>query len=160
VNLTLKAISKQSIGGAIAKAEHYRALNEPAEAEPICRDILMLDPTNQTATRLLGSVLTDQFTGRETDAYNEAEALFQSLTDPYQRLYRSGLLRERRAKAELRAGRPPHLLAPLLREALRLYEQAESIRPPGNDEAILRWNRCIRLIRSRSDLEWSVGEIR
>jgi hypothetical protein len=113
---------------------------------------------NQTATRLLGSVLTDQFTGRETDAYSEAETLFKSLADPYQRLYRTGLLRERRAKAELRAGRPPHRVAPLLREALQLYEQAERIRPPGNDEAILRWNRCIRLIRSRPDLEWSVAE--
>ena len=26
------------------------------------------------------------------------------------------------------------------------YEKAESLRPPGNDEAILRWNTCARIL--------------
>jgi hypothetical protein len=26
------------------------------------------------------------------------------------------------------------------------YERAEAIRPPNNDDAILRWNACARLI--------------
>jgi hypothetical protein len=27
-----------------------------------------------------------------------------------------------------------------------LYEQAEKIHPPHNDDAVLRWNRCARLL--------------
>jgi hypothetical protein len=155
MDLELKTIAKEAIPGAIAKAEHYRYINEAAEAESICRDILIADPGNQTATRLLGLALTDQFTGRETDAYREAERVFRGLTDPYEQLYFAGLLRERRAKAELREGHAPYMVVVLLREALQLFERAEHIRPPGNDEAILRWNRCVRIIRSRPDLEWS-----
>ena len=33
-----------------------------------------------------------------------------------------------------------------LREAMSLYEHADAIRPPGNDDARLRWNTCARLI--------------
>src|SRR5260370_873256 len=40
----LKSISKAGIPEAIAKAELYRYLNEPEEAESICRDILAVDP--------------------------------------------------------------------------------------------------------------------
>jgi hypothetical protein len=155
MDLKLKKIAPAAIPGAIAKAEHYRNINEAAEAESICRDILSVDPGNQAATRLLGLALTDQFTGEETDPYNEAELVFRKLTDPYEQVYFVGLLRERRAKAELRAGHEAYMVAALLREALQFFERAEGIRPPGNDEAILRWNRCVRLIRSRPELEWS-----
>ena len=47
----LKAISKAGIPEAIAKAELYRYLNEPEEAESICRDILSVDPEHQLARR-------------------------------------------------------------------------------------------------------------
>ena len=160
MDLTLKRISLEAIPGAIAKAELYRSLNEPAEAESICRDILAIDPDNETALRLLGLALTDQFTGRETDAYKEAERAFHGLTDPYERLYYTGLLRERRAKAELVAGHAPYMVAALLRDALRHFAEAELLRPRGNDDVILRWNRCVRLIRSRPELEWSTRDAR
>jgi len=29
---------------------------------------------------------------------------------------------------------------------MRWYERAEGMRPSGNDEAILRWNTCARLL--------------
>ena len=41
---TLKRISTAGIPEAIAKAGLYRSLNEPEEAESICRDILAVDP--------------------------------------------------------------------------------------------------------------------
>jgi hypothetical protein len=160
VELDLKPISKDAIPGAVAKAELYRYLNEPGEAESICRDILAADPDHQLATRLLGLTLTDQFTGGEHDPYVEAERTFAALANPYERLYYTGLLRERRAKAELRVGRPAYMVTALVREALRLFAEAEKIRPPGNDEAILRWNRCVRLLKSRPELEWSARETR
>jgi tetratricopeptide (TPR) repeat protein len=154
MELQLKPISKAGIPEAIAKAELYRNLNEPGEAESICRDILAADPENQTALRLLGLALTDQFTGNPSDRYHEAEDTFKSLTDEYQRCYYSGILHERQAKSQLAAGRSPYMVAPLLEKALEYFEKAEAIRPPGNDDAILRWNRCVRILQSRLGSDW------
>src|ERR1700751_2957313 len=105
MDLKLKTISKSGIAEAIAKAELYRYLNEPGEAESICRDILAADPENQTGLRLLGLAITDQFAGNASDRYREAEDAFQSLTDRYERLYYCGILHERQAKSQLAAGR-------------------------------------------------------
>ena len=154
MELKLKPISKGSIPEAISKVELYRALNEPEEAESICRDILAADPQNQLALRLLGLALTDQFTGSSTHRYAEVERIFDSLADPYERLYYTGLLYERRAKAQLRAGHLPHTLLPLFEKAMHYFEEAEKIRPPDNDDAILRWNRCLRVLQSRLGSEW------
>ena len=37
-------------------------------------------------------------------------------------------------------------------DALRHYEEAEKVRPQGNDDALLRWNRCLRLMQGIPDL--------
>jgi hypothetical protein len=154
MELKLKPISKAGIPAAISKVEVYRYLNEPGEAESICRDILAEEPNNQTALRLLGLAITDQFTGDASDRYAEAESVFRGLTSEYERLYHLGILHERKAKAQLRAGRPPHTVYPTFEAAMELFEAAERIRPPDNDDAILRWNRCARLLQSRRDSEW------
>ncbi|HEX9687938.1 MAG TPA: hypothetical protein VGB47_02565 [Thermoanaerobaculia bacterium] len=146
----LKAISKEAIAEATAKADWYRLLNEPGEAESICRDVLAVDPEEQTALRLLGLAITDQFTGEPSDRRAEAEATFERLRSPYERLYYIGIARERVAKAQLAAGRPPHRLIVLFEDALAWFERAEQIRPAGNDDAILRWNRCVRILKSLS----------
>jgi hypothetical protein len=155
MELKLKPISRAGIAEAISKVEVYRYLNEPGEAESICRDILAVEPDNQTALRLLGLAITDQFTGEVSDRYTEAESVFCGLTGEYERVYHLGILRERKAKAQLSAGRPPHTVFPIFEEAMGLFERAEKIRPPNNDEAILRWNRCVRLLQSRTGSEWS-----
>lgn len=154
MDFKLKPISKSGIPEAISKVELYRSLNEPEEAESICRDILAADPHNQLAMRLLGLALTDQFIGATSDRYAETEQIFQSLSDSYERLYYTGLLCERRAKAQLRAGHLPHTLLPLFEKAMHLFAEAEKIRPPDNDDALLRWNRCVRLLQSRLGFEW------
>src|SRR2546426_5198165 len=87
VDLQLKPISRDGIPEAISKVELYRNLNEPGEAESICRDILAADPDNQTALRLLGLSITDQFKGSPADRYTEAERIFQSLHDQYEQFY-------------------------------------------------------------------------
>jgi tetratricopeptide (TPR) repeat protein len=153
MDLKLKTISKDGIAEAISKIELYRYLNEPEEAESICHDILLADPENQIAQRLLGLTITDQFEGQASDRYVEAERLFQNLADAYERLYFSGLLQERRAKAQLRAGRPAKMLINSFREAMRYFEEAEKIRPPHNDDAVLRWNRCVRLLEKIGEVE-------
>ena len=151
MNFQLKSISKAGIAEAIAKAELYRYLNEPEEAESICRDILAVDPDHQLACRMLGLAITDQFSGAAADRCAEVHSIFESLRDPYERLYYTGLLHERRAKAQLHAGRSGHILLPLVEEAMRCFAEAEKIRPQGNDDSILRWNRCVRLLHSRPD---------
>jgi tetratricopeptide (TPR) repeat protein len=147
----LKSISKAGIPEALAKVEVYRYLNEPEEAESICRDILAADPEHQLARRMLGLAITDQFSGAATDRYGEVQTLFQGLRDAYESNYYLGLLQERRAKAQLQAGRAPHTLLPLIEEAMRCFAEAEKIRPAGNDDSILRWNRCARLLESRPE---------
>ncbi len=144
----LKTISREAIPEATAKADWYRLLNEPGEAESICRDVLAVDSGEQTALRLLGLAITDQFSGTPSDRRAEAEAVFQKLEDPYERLYFAGIVRERFAKALLAAGRPPHTMIVLFEDALKWFEEAEKIRPAGNDEAILRWNRCVRILKN------------
>ena len=96
----LKTISRAGIAEAIAKAELYRYLNEPEEAESICRDILSVDADHHLARRLLGLTITDQFTGHAGDRYGEVAEIFQRLRDPYERSYYTGLLHERRAKVQ------------------------------------------------------------
>ncbi len=153
MNYQLKSISKAGIAEALAKVELYRYLNEPEESESICRDILAVDPQQQLALRLLGLSITDQFTGGISDRCLEAEELFLRLTDRYEQLYYRGILHERRAKAQLRAGQLPHAVLPLLERALHCFAESEKIRPAGNDDAILRWNRCVRLLQTPS-LAW------
>ena len=153
MNYQLKSISRAGIAEALAKVELYRYLNEPEESESICRDILAVDPQQQLALRLLGLSITDQFTGGVSDRCREGEEAFQRLADRYEQLYYTGLLQERRAKAQLRAGQLPHAVYPLLERALECFGEAEKLRPAGNDDAILRWNRCVRLLQTPA-LAW------
>lgn len=151
MNHQLKSISKAGIPEAVAKVELYRYLNEPEEAESICRDILAIDSEHQLARRMLGLAITDQFTGASTDRYAEAQSIFHSLKDSYERNYYTGLLHERRAKAQLHSGCAAHILLPLVEEAMRCFAEAEKLRPAGNDDSILRWNRCVRLLESHPE---------
>ena len=104
MDFKLKSISPEGIEAALSKAEVYRFLNEPEEAESICQDVLATQPGHQLALRVLGLAVTDQFTGDASDRYSDAENAFQQLTDAYERLYYTGLLHERRAKAQLPLG--------------------------------------------------------
>lgn len=143
----LKSISKSGITEALAKVQHYRYLNQAEEAESICRDVLAVDPENQMALRLLGLTITDQFKGTLSDGFREAQSCFEKLSSLYERSYYMGILHERRAKAQMRAGHLAHSLMASFENALRCFEEAEKIRPAGNDDALLRWNRCLRLMQ-------------
>lgn len=148
----LKTISKAGIAEALAKAQHYRYLNQAEEAESICRDILAVDPDSQKGLRLLGLAITDQFTGNLSDRRQEAQECFEKLTSAYERSYYLGILHERRAKAQLRAGHLAHSLLASFEQAMQCFEDAEKIRPQGNDDALLRYNRCLRLVQSIPEL--------
>ena len=145
----LKPMSKDAVPSAIAKAERYRLLNEPGEAESICLDVLQIDPDNAEALVMLLLALTDQFPhDSSSKTVSRAHELAASLRDDYDRAYYSGIVRERRAKAVLQRDRFGAAAAAVewLQEAMTWYERAEAIRPTHNDDSLLRWNACARLL--------------
>jgi|SRR5689334_5602706 len=147
----LKKLSKNGIPGALAKVQHYRYLNQSEEAESICRDILDADPENQMGLRMLGLSITDLFSGVVSDRYDEARSCFERLASPYERAYYLGILHERHAKAQMKAGHLAQSMIANFERAMEYFEEAEKIRPAGNDDSILRWNRCLRLLREIPD---------
>jgi hypothetical protein len=144
----LKSLHKDAIPAALEKAERYRLLNEPAEAESICLDILAADPENQKALIALFLAVTDRFSKGYGVSDTQAGQILARITGDYERAYYNGILHERRAKAKLAQHSPgaAHYAYDNLREAMRQFEIAEKMRPAGNDDAVLRWNTCARLI--------------
>ncbi|MGH7491954.1 MAG: hypothetical protein ACREOO_06125 [bacterium] len=144
----LKSISHEAIPRALEKAERYRLLNEPQVAESICRDVLRVDADNQAAIVTLILALTDQFGGTISIHMKATQELIPRLREEYERVYYTGIMFERQGKARLQQGTPGSGFDAheLLREAMSWFEKAEAIHPPGNDDAILRWNTCARMI--------------
>ncbi|HEX9512429.1 MAG TPA: hypothetical protein VF939_18180 [Puia sp.] len=144
----LKPISRESVPGALEKAERYRLLNEPWQTESICSDILDADPGNVKAVITLLLAITDQFDTSSMGDVKNAKRLLSSIPDGYEREYYSGIICERKGKSFLSISRQESdfIAYEWLRDAMDHYERAEAIRPPGNDDTILRWNTCVRLI--------------
>ncbi len=144
----LKPLSPQAVEGALAKAERYRLLNEPAQAESICRDILEVDVQNQAARRILILALTDQI-AQERDAFQQALNAAASLEEDYDRIYYAGIAWERRAKARHEEGGrgSQHAVHDWIGRAMDCFAKAEAVRPAGNDDSLLRWNTCVRFLR-------------
>jgi hypothetical protein len=142
-----KPISPESVTSALAKAERYRLLNEPSEAESICRDILEIDPDNAQAQITLILALTDQIPG-DSQAFASALATAARLESAYDRAYYAGIAWERRAKARHSGGGQGarQYVYDWMMTAMQLFEEAEKLRAPGNDDAVLRWNACVRYL--------------
>jgi len=92
--------------------------------------------------------LSDQLSENIPETLDRAWGLLSRLGDEYLHSYYQGILFERQARVYLRRASPGSGFSAydLLREAMRLYEKAELLRPAGNDEALLRWNTCARTI--------------
>ena len=144
----LKALSREAIPAALEKAERYRLLNEPGEAESICLDILQADPENQSAIITLLLAITDRFGKGYGVSDTQLKELLSHIKGDYESAYYRGILAERKAKAKLSQGTPGsrYYAHDGFREAMNWFEKAEAIRPAGNDDALLRWNTCARII--------------
>lgn len=145
----LKPLSDDAIPQALEKAMRYRLLNDPWQAESICRDILNADPGNQEAVYILILSITDQFEGKHKKSAAQALETVSKLTNEYQSEYCRGLIYERQARAALkrRTPRAGYIAHEHLMRAMHHYENAEKVRPKGNEESILRWNACARYIK-------------
>lgn len=147
-NLTLNKINVSAIPAALEKARQYRSLQEPEQAESICLDILEVDADRHDAKLTLILSLTDQFarSGQLLDPKRVLK-LVDQLPQEYERLYYRGLVSERRGRAMLNESMSRSFTWEYLREAMQWYEKAQSLRPEHNDDAILRWNACLRTMR-------------
>jgi hypothetical protein len=151
---TLKMLAKEAIPAALEKAERYRLLKEPFETESICRDILAVDPGNQKALITLLLALTDSFKDQLNPAFQQAEEILPFLGEQFCKAYYGGIICERRAKVHLSRHEPGSgkLAYEWLRKAMERYEQALQTCSPGNQEALLRWNTCARIIMENPSL--------
>jgi hypothetical protein len=150
----LKPISRDAIPRAIQKAERYRLLNQSWAAESICLDILEIDPDNQQVLVMLVLALTDLHSGVAASGVARAKEYLARITDEYQRSYYTGIVAERRGQALMSHGGMGSgaMAYDSFREAMDWYAKAEAIRPAGNDDAILRWNTCARVLSGNSHL--------
>ena len=149
---TLKRISTDGIERAVERAEHYRLLNDPEQAESICLDILTIDPENGPARITLILSLTDQFQrGGGSHGVRRAKEHVAKLPGAYERAYYAGLVAERQGRAHLLHGGMERSFAyEGLHDAMQHYEQADGLKPAGVEDAILRWNACARTIERES----------
>ena len=152
MHFDLKSISVESIPEALKKVERYRLLNEPTLAESICLDILAIVPDHQQALISLLLARTDQF-HLQLPAKAAHEILAQIKGD-YEKAYYAGIIWERVGHARIRRGGSGGSASAYhaLREAMAHYERAIDFASPGNDDAILRWNTCARVIMQNPDV--------
>ncbi|MGH7283257.1 MAG: hypothetical protein ACRELY_17155 [Polyangiaceae bacterium] len=143
----LKPLAAKDLATALEKAGIYRDLNQPEEAESICRDILAVDPKNEKAIRILGLALTDRFAERRVGLFEEALEVFAQLPSEYERMYYTGVSWERLGKAQLARNEGHNALA-AIEHALEAFEKSEKLAPASSPDPILRWNRCVRLLQS------------
>jgi len=152
MHFELKSISTDGIAKALERVERYRLLNEPNLAESICLDILAISPSHQQALVALLLARTDQFD--RGISVKSAQEVLQRIEGEYERAYYAGLICERQGHAYLRK----HGLGSnsntyqALRQAMQHYEKAEILRPHGNDDAILRWNACARVLMKHPEI--------
>lgn len=146
----LKPLHNDAIPAALEKANRYRLLNEPGAAESIYLDILAIDPDNQEALKNIVLAMSDRFGKDYAVGDARVTEYLTRIRDDYSRTYYTGIMYERRAKAELARGGVGAY--ELFRQAMDCFETAEAMRPAGNDDAILRWNGCARVI-VRNNLE-------
>ena len=147
----LKRLADKNLGTAITLAKHYRDLNQPEEAESICRDVLDVAPDNADALRTLGLALTDRFSSAWMSLFEEACSTFKKLPTDYERAYYVAVAWERYAKAQLEAGRA-HNAIHAFEEAMQRFEEASQHAAKDDPAPILHYNHCVRALTTNPEL--------
>ena len=151
----IKTITRKAVPAALELAQKYRFLNEPHEAESICLDILEVDPDNQEALITMLLALTDNFDNELNPSFSKAQALIARLSSGYCKDYYSGIIFERRAKSHLDKGGPGsgQIAFDCFSKALEHFGSAINGCDPTNQDAILRWNSCARIVNTHPDVK-------
>ncbi|HMS39298.1 MAG TPA: hypothetical protein PKE69_03670 [Pyrinomonadaceae bacterium] len=148
----LKTLHKEAIPAALERAKHYRLLNEPGAAQSICLDILQVDADNQDAIITIVLAMSDRFGKDYAIGDSQIKDYLTQISDDYERAYYTGIVYERRAKASLNKKMPgsENAAYDFFVQAMDWFAKAEAVRPAGNDDVILRWNGCARIIMSNN----------
>lgn len=152
--IELKTLTNEAIPGALEKAERYRLLNEPDEAESICLDILAIAPDHQEALILRLLALTDKFVHNGLNpTFEQAQDIIAQLDSSYCKSYYTGILYERRARYHFKQGGPGSgtVAYDWFAKAMSGYAEALAGCDPDNQDALLRWNSCARFINSHPE---------
>ena len=149
--LTLKRLDASYLGQALEKAERYRLLNWPQEAESICLDVLDARPGDAKAIELLVLALADQLLDPgSAPRVKQALQWVAQLADEYERAYLTGIIHEREGRAHLIRGFHGAFAYESFRDAIEWFTRADALAPDGNQEAALRYNSCVRTIERES----------
>ena len=150
----IKPISREGVAAALLKAHRYRLLNDSVAAESICLDVLGVEPDNGEALAMHVLAITDQFIASHAEDRTRATTAAAHMRDPYKHAYYNGVICERWGKAVLHRTTPQaaEMAWEWIEKALAWYEKAEQLGTPGNDEAILRWNTCVRMMMRNPQL--------
>ena len=155
----LKPLHHEAIPAALEKANRYRLLNEPGAAESIYLDILAVEPENQEALVNIVLAMSDRFAKDYAVGEGRIQDFLSKIEGEYERHYYTAIVYERRAKAVLEKGGINAY--EFFEQAMEWFDRAEAVRPAGNDDPILRWNGCARIIK-RNNLaprELSAGDL-
>jgi tetratricopeptide (TPR) repeat protein len=141
----LKPLRARNLAAAVGLAKQYRDLNQPEEAESICRDILDVTPEDEEALRTLGLALTDQFPALWATLFDQACAIFKRLPSEYKRVYYTGIAWERFAKAQVLRGNAANAIH-AFEAAIEKFEAADRLGSADDPAPILHYNRCVRAL--------------
>jgi hypothetical protein len=157
----LKKIHRGAVPKALERVERYRLLNHPRVAESITRDILEVDAENQQALVGLILALTDQFEMEANVGIKSALEIAPRLDGKYAQTYYAAIVYERQAVARLKRGYPGAGFDAyeLLQKAMELFAEADEMSPPEDDDAVLHWNACARMIEGNKLTERPRDEI-
>ncbi len=154
-------IHKNTINSALDKAKQYRLLLEPELAVSICLDIFNIDKKHQETIIVYILALSDNLSKQKNDT--KIFDAIKLLTSEYHKKYYTGIYHERKALSLMKGNMSASFAYNLFTKAMDFYKQAIEISADDNDDAILRYNSCIRIIQhnrlsprqDNDDVNWS-----
>ena len=110
--------------------------------------------------KVLRNLLRDAVAGNGVQRFHQqvpakaAQEVLAKIKGDYEQAYYAGLIWERVGHARIREGGTAGGASAYhaLREAMIDYERAIDVASPGNDDAILRWNTCARVIMQNPEV--------
>lgn len=151
--MDLHFIHKKSIGCVLDKAKQYRLLLEPDLAISICLDIFAVDSDNQEALVIYILALTDALSHSDASTHKPDKKIqdaIKKLQSDYQKNYYQGIFYERKARSLMSYAMSTSFAYDLLLKAIGCYKKAEKLTPENCDDAVLRYNACVRTIDDKS----------
>lgn len=160
-----RQIKQQNIDSALAKARQYRSLLESDLAISICLDIFKVDEGHQPTIITYILALTDSLTHPSAAHHKPDKEIIDAirrLKSAYDKVYYQGIFSERKGRALMRNAMSRSFAYNLFLQAIEYYQRAEKLSNDDNDDAVLRYNACVRTIEGANlmprqdadDVDW------